>query len=240
MALDLKTGRIVWSRQTTPNDVYNSACGGRGPNCPAGSGPDFDFGSSALLVKTAGGRDVLVAGQKSGVVYGLDPVDGGRILWQTRVGAGGTNGGVQWGMASDGQRVYAAVSDVGRQAGSIGGAAGMGNAPLSPTQGGGLTVRPTAPRLQSGPAGGRDRDSRSRVLGRDGRAPARVLGGGRETPVGRGHRQAVHDCERRTRNGRFTRWRRSGRGRQHAVRELGLPALRRHARQRAAGVWTDT
>jgi len=140
MALDLKTGRIVWTRQTTPNDVYNSACGGRGANCPPNNGPDFDFGSSAMLVRTASGRDVVVAGQKSGVVYGLDPADGGRILWQTRVGAGGTNGGVQWGMASDGQRVYAAVSDVGRQAGSIGGAAGMGNAALSPTQGGGLTA----------------------------------------------------------------------------------------------------
>jgi polyvinyl alcohol dehydrogenase (cytochrome) len=140
MALELKTGRVVWSQQTLPNDVYNSACGGRGANCPANNGPDFDFGSSALLVRTPGGRDVLVAGQKSGVVYGLDPADRGRILWQTRVGAGGTNGGVQWGMASDGQRVYAAVSDVGRQAGSIGGAAGMGNAPLSPTQGGGLTA----------------------------------------------------------------------------------------------------
>ena len=140
MALDLKTGRIVWSQQTTPNDVYNSACGGRGANCPANNGPDFDFGSSALLVKTASGRDVLVAGQKSGVVYGLDPADRGRILWQTRVGAGGTNGGVQWGMASDGQRVFAAVSDVGRAAGSIGGLAGAGNGTLSPTQGGGLTA----------------------------------------------------------------------------------------------------
>jgi polyvinyl alcohol dehydrogenase (cytochrome) len=140
MALDLKTGRIVWSQQTTPNDVYNSACGGRGANCPPNSGPDFDFGSSALLVKTASGRDMLVAGQKSGVVYGLDPADRGRIVWQTRVGAGGTNGGVQWGMASDGQRVYAAVSDVGRQAAGIGGVAGLGNAPLSPTQGGGLTA----------------------------------------------------------------------------------------------------
>jgi polyvinyl alcohol dehydrogenase (cytochrome) len=140
MALELKTGRVVWSQQTTPNDVYNSACGGRGPNCPPNNGPDFDFGSSAMLVKTPGGREVLVAGQKSGVVYGLDPADRGRILWQTRVGAGGTNGGVQWGMASDGQRVFAAVSDVGRQAGGIGGAAGMGNAPLHPTQGGGLTA----------------------------------------------------------------------------------------------------
>jgi polyvinyl alcohol dehydrogenase (cytochrome) len=140
MALDLTSGRIVWTQQTTPNDVYNSACGGRGPNCPPNNGPDFDYGSSAMLVTTAGGRDVLVAGQKSGIVYGLDPADRGRILWQTRVGAGGVNGGVQWGMASDGQRVYAAVSDVGRQPGGIGGAAGVGNAQLHPTQGGGLTA----------------------------------------------------------------------------------------------------
>ncbi|HWN83881.1 MAG TPA: substrate-binding domain-containing protein [Vicinamibacterales bacterium] len=140
MALELKTGRVVWTRQTTPGDVYNSACGGRGPNCPAASGPDFDFGSSALLVRAPGGRDVLVAGQKSGVVYGLDPAKRGEVLWQTRVGAGGTNGGVQWGMASDGRRVYAAVSDVGRQPGGIGGAATVGNAQLHPQQGGGLTA----------------------------------------------------------------------------------------------------
>ena len=78
---------------------------------------------------------MLVAGQKSGVVYGLDPAKQGEVLWQTRVGAGGTNGGVQWGMASDGRRVYAAVSDVGRQPGGIGGAAALGNAPLHPHAG---------------------------------------------------------------------------------------------------------
>jgi polyvinyl alcohol dehydrogenase (cytochrome) len=66
MALDLKSGKVVWSRQTTPNDVYNSACGGRGPNCPPNNGPDFDFGSSAMLVRTAGGRDVIVAGRSRG------------------------------------------------------------------------------------------------------------------------------------------------------------------------------
>lgn len=59
-----------------------------------------------MLVRTAGGRDVLVAGQKSGVVYALDPANKGKFLWHTRVGKGGTNGGVQWGMASDGRSVY--------------------------------------------------------------------------------------------------------------------------------------
>lgn len=140
VALDIATGRIVWSQQTLPNDVYNSACGSRGPNCPDDAGPDYDFGSSAILVRPRGGRDVLVAGQKSGVVYGLDPDDGGRLLWQTRVGRGSTNGGVQWGMASDGRHVFAAVSDVVRPPGGIGTIGSLGNATLDPTQGGGLTA----------------------------------------------------------------------------------------------------
>ena len=57
---------------------------------------------------------MLLAGQKSGIVYAIDPERKGEIIWQTRVGQGGINGGVQWGMATDGRRVYATVSDVGR------------------------------------------------------------------------------------------------------------------------------
>ncbi len=54
-----------------------------------------------------------IAGQKSGIVWAFDPDDSGKVVWQTRIGKGGINGGIQWGIASDGQRVYAAVSDVG-------------------------------------------------------------------------------------------------------------------------------
>jgi len=140
VALDIKTGRIVWTQQTTPNDVYNSACPTKAVNCPEDSGPDHDFGSSALLLKTPAGKDILVAGQKSGVVYGLDPSANGEVLWQTRVGKGGTNGGVQWGMASDGRNVYASVSDVVRPPGIVGGPAPVGGANLDPTQGGGLSA----------------------------------------------------------------------------------------------------
>ena len=140
MALDLKSGRIVWSQQTTANDVYNSACGGGGANCPPANGPDHDFGSSALLIRLPSGRELLVAGQKSGVVYALDPEQKGRIVWQTRVGRGSTNGGVQWGMASDGSKIYAAVSDIVRPPGGVGGPAPIGNARLDPIQGGGLTA----------------------------------------------------------------------------------------------------
>ncbi len=113
MALELSSGRVAWSRQVTANDAFNSACvsGVNGPNCPEGSGPDFDFGSSVILAKTPSRRDLLLAGQKSGMVYALDPDRKGELVWQTRVGKGGVIGGVQWGMASDGQSLYAATSD---------------------------------------------------------------------------------------------------------------------------------
>jgi polyvinyl alcohol dehydrogenase (cytochrome) len=133
LALELKTGRIVWSKQVTPGDIYSGAC--TGGACP---GPDHDFGSSVLLEKLPNGKDVLLAGQKSGVVYALDPERKGEILWQTRVGRGGTNGGVQWGMASDGQKVYAAVSDLVRRAPP--GTVIQVGLPPDPTQGGGLTA----------------------------------------------------------------------------------------------------
>jgi len=111
IALDLATGKIVWSKQITARDVYNGSCGRDPGSCGEQPGPDFDFGSSAILVTAAGGRELLLAGQKSGLVFALDPAKKGEIVWQTRVGEGGLHGGVQWGMSSDGQRVYAAVSD---------------------------------------------------------------------------------------------------------------------------------
>jgi polyvinyl alcohol dehydrogenase (cytochrome) len=137
VALDIKTGRIAWTQQTIAGDTYTSACRNRGVNCPTTREPDYDFGSSALLLRSPSGRDLLVAGQKSGVVTAFDPEAGGKILWQTRVGKGGTNGGVQWGMASDGQAVYAAVSDL---PGVMNLAGPVGSANLDSAQGGGLAA----------------------------------------------------------------------------------------------------
>ena len=145
LALDLKTGRIVWSQQTwaSMTGVFNSCLlpgqkrelSERGPARIA-----HDFGSSAILATTAAGKDVLVAGQKSGVVYAFDPEFKGKLLWQTRVGKGSVTGGVQWGMASDGRNVYAAVSDAVRPPGALTGAAQIGNVNFDPNQGGGLTA----------------------------------------------------------------------------------------------------
>jgi polyvinyl alcohol dehydrogenase (cytochrome) len=115
MALDMDSGKILWSKQMTQKDAYTAAC--RLPdktNCAESNGPDFDFSSSPILLSLANGRRMLVAGQKSGVVHALDPDKGGEVLWQTRVGRGGTMGGVQWGSAADQSNVYVALSDIGR------------------------------------------------------------------------------------------------------------------------------
>jgi polyvinyl alcohol dehydrogenase (cytochrome) len=114
MALDLATGKILWTRQMTADDAYTAAC--RLPdktNCPI-NGPDFDFGSSPILVDLPNGKRALLAGQKSGIVHALDPDQQGEVLWQVRVGKGGTMGGVQWGSAADSQNLYVAVSDIKR------------------------------------------------------------------------------------------------------------------------------
>lgn len=136
VALDLESGRIEWSTQLTAGDEFNLYCRSRG-GCP---GEDFDFGASAILATAPSGRDVLVAGQKSGLVYALDPDERGALLWQARVGEGGINGGVLWGMASDGANVYAAVSDLARRPRPDGVAYDWRPADVDPARGGGLTA----------------------------------------------------------------------------------------------------
>lgn len=114
LAFELHTGKLLWVRQTTAGDGYNISCEFPPPantNCPLVPGHDFDFGSSAILVNLRSGGRALIAGQKSGVVYSLDPDHEGRILWQIQVGRGGTLGGIQWGSAVDDRHLYVALSD---------------------------------------------------------------------------------------------------------------------------------
>ena len=113
IAFDLKSGRMLWHRQATPNDSYVVACYGNDKtNCPEDPGPDHDFGQSPILVSLPDGRRALVIGQKSGVVHAFDPDDEGKTLWQTRIGKGGPLGGIEWGSAADQDRIYVANSDV--------------------------------------------------------------------------------------------------------------------------------
>lgn len=111
IAMDLETGKIRWSFQGTANDVFVVGCPNRANlACPDEMGPDFDFGSSAMLRKLPDGRDIVVASQKSGVTHAVDP-DTGKVLWQTRVGKGSTAGGTQWGSAADSRMVYVPNAD---------------------------------------------------------------------------------------------------------------------------------
>ena len=120
IALDLDTGKEVWKFQAMASDVWNMACTGSreqsGPNCPwnvAGDlqlGRDFDFGAGVLLARTKEGKDVLLAGQKSGDVWALD-AETGEKRWNVRFGKGGAMGGIHWGITIDGERVFAAIND---------------------------------------------------------------------------------------------------------------------------------
>ena len=114
LALEMSTGAIRWTNQLHPNDNYIVGCdspAAAGKNdCPQTLGPDVDFGTSPILRTLPGGRQILLTGEKSGQVYGLDP-DTGKQLWTSQVGVGSSLGGLEWGAAADGARMYAAVSD---------------------------------------------------------------------------------------------------------------------------------
>lgn len=114
-AVDLLTGERRWSKQLLAGDAWNAACyfgAASHPNCPAERGPDYDFSASPLLVQDATGGQVIVAGQKSGMVYGLDPDRKGDVIWETRVGHGGVQGGVHFGMSAIGDRVFVPITDI--------------------------------------------------------------------------------------------------------------------------------
>jgi polyvinyl alcohol dehydrogenase (cytochrome) len=114
MAMDLKTGTILWWNQVTPGDAFVIGCRPDRPNanCPNAVGPDFDFGNSPILRRLPGGTRVLVIGQKSGQVYGLDPDNKGKVMWEFKAGKGTALGGIEWGSAADDENAYIPVSDV--------------------------------------------------------------------------------------------------------------------------------
>ena len=111
IAFDLATGQQLWHYQSIKGDAWNMACFiGGGPNCPRENGPDLDVGASPALVKLPGGRDLVIAGQKSADIFAMNP-DDGMLVWKTRTGRGGFAGGVHWGLAVEGSTVLAPSAD---------------------------------------------------------------------------------------------------------------------------------
>jgi len=110
LALNLKTGALKWSRRLWGYDAYNGACAGAQPgtNCPKPRGPDYDLGGSGSNLI----GNLLGIGQKSGIYWALNPANGS-LRWETEVGPGGIQGGMQWGTATDGRHIYAAITNNG-------------------------------------------------------------------------------------------------------------------------------
>jgi polyvinyl alcohol dehydrogenase (cytochrome) len=111
VALDMKTGAIDWSYQGMAKDVWNYACFLPDTvDCPPEKGSDFDFGAGVVLGHASDGRDYVLAGQKSGMVFAVDP-DSGALKWKTKVGRGGMLGGIHFGMATVGDTLFVPISD---------------------------------------------------------------------------------------------------------------------------------
>ena len=131
MALAMDTGSVVWVRQTLAGDSWNTGClqpaddGAGRAHCPSAPGPDHDFASAPVLATLGGGRRMLLAGQKSGMLYAINP-DTGEYVWKTQVGDGGVLGGIEWGFAVDNARAYVALSSAfEKKAGEAGGIAAV-------------------------------------------------------------------------------------------------------------------
>jgi polyvinyl alcohol dehydrogenase (cytochrome) len=123
LALDSSTGAIRWATKAVTwnqpgvadgSDDWNVACFVPPfTNCPSNSGPDYDFASAPNLITyrdNNGPHTLLGVGQKSGIYYALNP-DTGAVLWRTQVGPGSSLGGMEWGSASDGKRIYVQIAN---------------------------------------------------------------------------------------------------------------------------------
>jgi polyvinyl alcohol dehydrogenase (cytochrome) len=118
MAFDLHTGQIKWVHRTLV-DVWNALCGipKRDPNkvskskfCPVkGNNMDLDFGAGPNMINA----NLVGAGQKSGAYYAFNP-DNGNTVWSAAPGPSGIDGGIEWGTATDGRRVYVAEANFSR------------------------------------------------------------------------------------------------------------------------------
>lgn len=116
LALNMSTGQVVWADKLMglTADTWNVACFATSQpglkNCPNPAGPDYDFGQGPMQVsiKIKGvNMDLIVDGQKSGKVWAVD-AGTGAVVWMKDTGVGSTLGGMEWGSATDGDKIYVA------------------------------------------------------------------------------------------------------------------------------------
>ncbi|MGY3408921.1 polyvinyl alcohol dehydrogenase (cytochrome) [Bradyrhizobium sp. GM5.1] len=245
LAFELATGKLLWKQQATPSDAFIVACfGADKTNCPEDHGPDHDFGQSPILVTLRDGRRVLAIAQKSGVVHALDPDDGGKILWQTRIGKGGALGGSEWGFGrrpgshlcrelrrAVPARWYAAARCHPRRR------------PVRPRPrqwencDGSISCRLwRSPPMQPCAVGCREPDPRRRVFRRRQRLSARLRDSRRKAVVGIRHGARLYGGERRPWSWRRDRRPRADHRRRNALHQFRLRPVGRRRRQRTAGV----
>ncbi len=120
LAMDLDTGKMLWSFQDIKNDSWAVGCDGKHVvgNCPEELGPDYDFSVSPMLRTLPNGREFLVVTGKSGYVLALDPDKKGAVLWKTPLFEKPplASGLIVFGGASDAQDAYFALNQVGGMA----------------------------------------------------------------------------------------------------------------------------
>jgi polyvinyl alcohol dehydrogenase (cytochrome) len=115
IAFDMHTGAPRWSFRGAGPEARRLGCGPTPPTwCPRWENnfSVWDFaGSGANVFKAridGRMREVVGIGEKSGV-YWLFDAGTGQLLWARLVGHGDDPGGIQWGTAVDGERIYAAI-----------------------------------------------------------------------------------------------------------------------------------
>ncbi len=114
MAVDMKSGKVLWYYQAQAGDAFLGGCTGpaKTDNCPSENGPDLDIGNSPVLRQLPDGKSIVVAGTKDGKVFALDPDKKGAVVWQAKVADNppGTPmfrlSGIVWGGAFDEKAAY--------------------------------------------------------------------------------------------------------------------------------------
>ncbi len=139
MAMDLVSGKVLWTQQVLADDAWIPACAVGAPlagNCPENIGPDYDFGASPILKTIAGGRRLLISVAKSGVAWAMDPDRGGAIVWKTPPPGkpAGPEGEMVWGAAADDRHVYVGLTSGGVAAFRLATGEAAWTTPLTPVE----------------------------------------------------------------------------------------------------------